>query len=190
MRPIWEIDGEDVENLQGDSTGFVRFLNALLGFQADAGRLPDSAVHLNQKDTEGDGGVDAVITRAISSGLDPTGRFGVPTCWQFKASPTENIKAKVAKGVEGGGDLQLLNERHKSIQDRKIGGHRPLLRTEPCGFRELIPQSSMPNSRTRRSASPRKPSLPLLDTSLLSIPARPDRWSVRGVFPSQRLSSE
>ena len=120
MRPVWEIDGEDVENLQGDSTGFVRFLNALLGFHADAGRLPDSAVHLNQKDTEGDGGVDAVITLAISSGLDPTGRFGVPTCWQFEASPTENIKAKVAKGEEGGQQVALHQEINKPHSRRLV----------------------------------------------------------------------
>ena len=75
MRPVWEIDGEDVEKLQGDSPSFVRFLNALLSVHAYEGRLPDSAVSLNQKDMEGDGGVDAVISQAILASLDPTGRF-------------------------------------------------------------------------------------------------------------------
>jgi len=113
MKPVWEIDGEDVEKLQGDSPGFVRFLNALLSFHAHEGHLPDSAVSLNQNDTEGDGGVDAVISQAILPSLDPTDRFSVPTCWQFKASPTENIKAKVLKGEKGGQEVALKQEINK-----------------------------------------------------------------------------
>jgi hypothetical protein len=82
-------------------------LNALLSTHALAGRLPLASVHVNQNDTEGDGGIDGVVDEAIPPALDPTGRFGVPTCWQFKARPTGQIKAKVAKGKKGGQQVAL-----------------------------------------------------------------------------------
>ncbi|MGP0067421.1 MAG: hypothetical protein ACLQGP_27975 [Isosphaeraceae bacterium] len=113
MKPIWIIDGEDVTRIQGDSVGFVRLLNALLSQQSHVGGLPDASLRLNQKDTEGDGGVDAVVDAAIAPERDPTGRFAVPTCWQFKASPTENIKARVSKGEEGGQEVALQQEINK-----------------------------------------------------------------------------
>ena len=68
MKPIWIIDGEDVTRIQGDSVGFVRLLNALLSQQSHVGGLPDASLRLNQKDTEGDGGVDAVVDAAIGAG--------------------------------------------------------------------------------------------------------------------------
>ncbi len=110
MRPIWIVDGEDVTRLQGDSARFVRLLNALLSQQAHAGGLRDVSLRLNQKDTEGDGGVDAVVDAAIVPERDPTGRFAVPTCWQFKARPVENIKADVPKGEKGGQEVALRQE--------------------------------------------------------------------------------
>ena len=94
MKPVWEIDGDDVALLQGKSPDFVRFLNALLTFQAHEARVSDTFIHLNQKDSEGDGGVDAAIDQPIRFESDPTDRFGVPTCWQFKARPVAQIKAK------------------------------------------------------------------------------------------------
>ena len=105
MKPVWEIDGSDVQILQGDSARFVRFLNAVLSFQASAGHLPIYAVHLNQKDPEKDGGVNAVVIQGIAAERDPTGWFQVPTCWQFKARPTRNIRPK--KGKTGGQQAAL-----------------------------------------------------------------------------------
>ncbi len=72
-------------------------MNALLFCQAKEGRLPDSCVQRSQK-TVRDGGVDAIVDRPIPGEHDPTGRFAVPTCWQFKASPAGNIKPKRGKG--------------------------------------------------------------------------------------------
>lgn len=94
MRPYWQIDGEDLYPLQGTSPGFVRFLNALLRHQAIFGGVPDAAIHLNQKDNEPDGGVDAAIEQPVPPERDPTARFRVPTCWQFKAQATSDIKPK------------------------------------------------------------------------------------------------
>ncbi len=110
MKPIWQLDGDDVIRLQSNSTEFVRFVNALLAVQARAGGLQDAHIRLNQKDTEPDGGVDAAIDRAVPIQPDPTGRLGVPTCWQFKACPSEHIKAKVKKGQRGGQEVALRQE--------------------------------------------------------------------------------
>ena len=121
MKPYWRIDGSDIDSFQGDSPGFVRLLNALLAHQAAAGGVPQTAVHLNLKDNEPDGGVDAVIDSAIPR--DPTGRFAVPTLWQFKAMPTGNIAA----GVKGGQPEALRLEIQKPYsQDliRKGYGYR------------------------------------------------------------------
>ncbi|OWK38337.1 hypothetical protein FRUB_07457 [Fimbriiglobus ruber] len=122
MKPVWLLDGDDVIRFQSDSAGFVRFVNNLLAAQARAVSLQDRHLHLNQKDTEADGGVDAVIDCAVPG--DPTGRLGVPTCWQFKASPTTNIKARVPKGEEGGQEVALRQEVNKPYVRRLIeGGH-------------------------------------------------------------------
>ncbi|MFI5455284.1 MAG: hypothetical protein ACHRXM_07505 [Isosphaerales bacterium] len=115
MKPAWQIDGDDIKQFQGNSPGFVRFLNDLLRVQADRAKLPGTPIHLTQKDSEKDGGVDAVIDQAIPPDCDPTGRFGVPTCWQFKARPAERIKAKVRKGEKGGQQValrQAINDPH------------------------------------------------------------------------------
>ncbi len=94
MRSVWQIDGEDVVTLQGNSAEFVRLVNALLAAQGRAAGVPDAVIRLNQKDTAADGGVDAAVDQAIATASDPTGRFSVPTCWQYKAQPTSNIKPK------------------------------------------------------------------------------------------------
>jgi hypothetical protein len=117
MKPVWRIDGDDFGLLQGNSAGFVRILNALLSHQAHSvGKIPLSAIHLNQKDMEGDGGVDAAIDQALSPERDPTGWFDVPTCWQFKAMPVSNMAA----GVKGGQQVALHNEVHKSHAKRLV----------------------------------------------------------------------
>ena len=118
MKPVWEIDGADVLRFQGDSPGFVRLLNSLLASQAHDAGLPDASVRLNQKDTEGDGGVDAVVDQAIPASRDPTGRFGVPTCWQYKACPTESIKPKKKK--KGGQEIALREEINKPYARRLL----------------------------------------------------------------------
>ena len=100
MKPIWHIDGNDVIRLQGDSPAFVRFMNALLASHAQVGGVPGKDVRLTIKDNAGDGGVDAAIGQAAVPGRDRTGYMNVPTCWQYKAQPTGNIKADGPGGQE------------------------------------------------------------------------------------------
>jgi hypothetical protein len=69
-----------------------------LAQQAAAGRLGTTALKLTQRGEVADEGVDAEVSQAISPGSDPEGYFDVPTCWQYKASPTGNIKPKKGKG--------------------------------------------------------------------------------------------
>jgi hypothetical protein len=116
MRPYWQIDGEDIYQFQGNSPGFVRFLNALLRHQALFGGVPEAAIHLNQKDNEPDGGVDAAIERPIPPERDSTARFRVPTCWQFKAMPVGNVAA----GVKGGQKQALREEILKPYARRLV----------------------------------------------------------------------
>ncbi len=99
MKPVWHIDGNDVIGLQGRSPDFVRVVNSLLAQQA-AGAIPDGAVHLNVKDTEPDGGVDAAVDLPVPG--DPTGFLEVATCWQYKAQPRGNIQP-TSKGKQKAG---------------------------------------------------------------------------------------
>lgn len=121
MKPIWQLDGNDVIGLQGDSPGFVRVVNALLAMQGQNSRVLDANVRLNVKDTEPDGGVDAAIDQLVPD--DPTGFLGVPTCWQYKAQPKGNLKPK----DKGGQEAALREEIRKpyAVQLIKAGyGYR------------------------------------------------------------------
>jgi hypothetical protein len=111
MKPIWQIDSRDVEGLQGRDDDFAQFVNDLLAGQARAGGVPTGALRLNLKTQAPDGGVDAIVTQAIPADRDPEGYCGVPTCWQYKASPTRNIKP--SKKKKGGHEAALREEIRK-----------------------------------------------------------------------------
>ena len=78
MKPVWQLDGEDIQQLQGNSPRFVRLVNALLFCQAKEGKLPDSCVHLSQTDTERDGGIDGILDRPISEEMIRPGDLRSP----------------------------------------------------------------------------------------------------------------
>ena len=164
MKPIWIIDGEDVTRLQGDSAGFVRLLNVLLAQQAHVGGLLEASLRLNQKDTESDGGVDAVIDAAIAPERDPTGRFAVPTCWQFKARPAENIQTKGSQEV--------------ALQKEITGSHARRLIEQGYGYRFCI-ADDMPDQKksqwegwllaAARQINPQAPAPMVLTASDLAV---------------------
>src|SRR5262249_25064826 len=108
MKPIWQIDSNDVIGLQGREVDFAQLVNDLLAQQVSAGRLPTGVLQLNLKTRAPDGGIDAAVSRAIPAELDPEGFFSVPTCWQYKASPTSNIKPP--SGQTGGQEAALRDE--------------------------------------------------------------------------------
>ncbi len=138
MKPVWKIDGEDFGLLQGNSAGFIRILNDLLRYQAHlVGKIPLGQIHLNQKVDEPDGGIDAVVSQRLPDERDPTGWFDVPTCWQFKAMPVGNI----ASGVEGGQQVALRDEIHKS--------HAKKLVAAGYGYRFCL-ADDMPDSKRKQ----------------------------------------
>jgi hypothetical protein len=108
MKPIWQIDSNDVIGLQGRDVDFAQFVNDLLAQQVSAGRLPTGVLQLTLKTRAPDGGIDAAVSQAIPSELDPEGFFSVPTCWQYKASTTTNIKPP--SGQTGGQEASLRDE--------------------------------------------------------------------------------
>jgi hypothetical protein len=55
MKPIWQIDSDDVKGLQGRDLDFVQFVNDLMQHQVDAGRVARSALQLNLSVNDPDG---------------------------------------------------------------------------------------------------------------------------------------
>ena len=140
MKPIWQIDSDDVKTLQGRSREFVRFVNDLLVHQANAGRVPISGLQLNLSDLDPDGGVDAAVTLAIPPESDPEGYFAAPTCWQFKASPTGNIKKRKTGKEKGGQEAALRAEiRKPEVAKRVASGY---------GYRFCIADDMPPSRKT------------------------------------------
>ncbi len=113
MSDIWTIEAQDVCRLQGNDEAFVRLMNDLLAQLAWSAGIPGSQLRLTLKVDAPDGGVDAALDQTIAPALDPAGFADVPTCWQFKALPTRNIKADVPKGEHGGQEVALRQEINK-----------------------------------------------------------------------------
>jgi hypothetical protein len=105
MKPIWQIDSQDVIGLQGQDREFAQFVNDLLSEQVRAGELQLVILRQNLNTHAPDGGVDAAVDQAVPPASDFTGLLGVPTCWQFKACPTGSIKPSRKK--KGGQEAAL-----------------------------------------------------------------------------------
>jgi hypothetical protein len=87
---MWTINSFDVLHLRtpgGDR--FTEFVDAQIRAQAFLGGLPDAEVRTNLRTNIPDGGVDTEVRQPMPS--DSTGWFGVPTCWQYKATEARNI---------------------------------------------------------------------------------------------------
>lgn len=110
MRPIWQIDAHDVIGLQGRDVEFAQLVDDLLTQQAALGGIAFGALRRNLKTQVPDGGVDAAVSQPIPQ--DPGGYCTVATCWQYKASPTGNIKP--SKKKKGGQESALREELRKS----------------------------------------------------------------------------
>ncbi|MEN9667026.1 MAG: hypothetical protein RLZZ326_3389 [Planctomycetota bacterium] len=136
MTPLWHVTGDDIIRLQGFSKDFVELMNSLISAHT-RGVLPITAVDLNVKVTEPDGGVDAAVHAAIPN--DPTGYFAVPTCWQFKAQSTDAVKAP--GGRRGGQEAGLRSEASKSgVKDLVSKGY---------GYRFCISDALPPPKKTK-----------------------------------------
>jgi hypothetical protein len=141
MKSIWEIDSTDVIGLQGRDTDFAHFVNGLLAQQASAGQLAN-ALQLNLKTQAPDGGVDAAVSQALPGASDPEGFFDVPTCWQYKASPTRNIKP--SKGKKRSQEAALRQEIQKPEAARLI--------KSGYGYRFCISDGMPPPMKTKWEA--------------------------------------
>jgi hypothetical protein len=108
---IWKISVEDVERLKGFDREFAELMNDLLYQEARGGGLSDTDLRLNMNVLAPDGGVDAAVDKAIPGPGGASGYFGVPTCWQYKATSTGNIKPP--KGETGGQPAGIAHEMNK-----------------------------------------------------------------------------
>jgi hypothetical protein len=89
MQALWETSPVDVRRLQGSSSSFTSFLNALLHSTGKSQRLDDILVRTTIRDTIADGGVDAAVDSAVRG--DHTGWLACPTAWQYKARPYAKV---------------------------------------------------------------------------------------------------
>lgn len=135
---VWTVTGEEVRRLQGRDAEFTALLNEVLG-AATAGHVPATALRLNMKTQAPDGGVDAAVDGAVPAPHDEFGFLSVPTCWQFKACPSDHIKPPA--GQTGGQEVALQSE----IQKR----HARELVARGYGYRLCIADSLTPEQRQR-----------------------------------------
>lgn len=87
---------------------FTAFVDGLIRTHARRHNIPDAAIATNLRTNIGDQGADTVVQTALPG--DTTGRFDVPTVWQYKATayghvgPTDEllsgayVRARVADG--------------------------------------------------------------------------------------------
>jgi hypothetical protein len=103
-----EIQQSDIRALQGGAGDrFTHVVDSAIRTLARVYGVPDSDVHSNLRTSIPDGGVDTRIATAMIG--ESSGRFAVPTVWQYKATPKaqvtisdlfegEYVRAKVAEG--------------------------------------------------------------------------------------------
>lgn len=88
---MWKPRPHELLQFKGRGEPFADFVDQLIRAEAAKGGLPQSEVTTQLRVTTKDGGVDTRVSRAILR--DSTGWFSVPTCWQFKSSEADKIKA-------------------------------------------------------------------------------------------------
>jgi hypothetical protein len=115
---IWIVEAAEVGRLQGRDRDFAELVNDLLTRHASDGGLPQSALRLNLNTLAPDGGVDAAVDQAVPAAA--AGDYcDVPTCWQYKASASRNLKPP--RGETGGQQAALAHEINKPECRRLIG---------------------------------------------------------------------
>jgi hypothetical protein len=99
---MWKLRPHELLQFKGKGEPFAHFVDQLIRAEAAKGGLPLSEVATQLRVTIKDGGVDTQVTQAIPR--DPTGWFGVPTCWQFKSLGANEINDRKYKKKKN--DLQ------------------------------------------------------------------------------------
>ena len=92
---MWKLRPHELLQFKGRGEPFADFVDQLIRAEAAKGGLPQSEVATQLRVTIKDGGVDTQVSQAIPR--DPTGWFGVPTCWQFKSVGADEINDKKYK---------------------------------------------------------------------------------------------
>jgi hypothetical protein len=135
---VWTVSAADICRLQDQDVEMTALLNQLLG-ASTASSLTAASLRLNLATHIPDGGVDAAVDSSLPRDRDTMGLFGVPTCWQYKASPSENIKPP--KGQKGGQEAALRSEiRKPHVQDLIKHGY---------GYRLCIADCLTPEKRSQ-----------------------------------------
>ncbi len=193
----WTVTGDEIRRLQGRDIEFTTLLNELLG-AATAGHMPPTALRLNVKTQAPDGGVDAAIDGGVPAIHDEFGLLAVPTCWQFKACPSDHIKP--ARGQSGGQEAALRTEIEKP--------HARQLLAQGYGYRLCIADSLTPQQRQRwegwlldeaRKINPQAPAPIVVSADILAdwcsrhpgvvIRLRPYLAAVHDFRPWERMAS-
>jgi hypothetical protein len=120
---VWTVSAADLCRLQGQDVELTELLNQLLG-ASTAGSLPPAALRLTLATRIPDGGVDAAVDGPLPQDRDVMGLFAVPTCWQYKACPTEHIKPSKGKGGQEAALRGEIRKPHAKELIKKGYGYR------------------------------------------------------------------
>ncbi len=93
---MWKLRPDELLRFKGGGgEPFAHFVDRLIRGEAAKGGLSQSEVATQLRVNIKDGGVDTRVSQAIPR--DPTGWFGVPTCWQFKSVGVDEMNDKKYK---------------------------------------------------------------------------------------------
>jgi hypothetical protein len=93
---MWKLTPADLLQLKGGGgEPFVHFMDRLIRAEAACGGLAQSEIATQLRVNIKDGGVDTEVKNRIPQ--DMIDWFGVPTCWQFTAGDTKDLKEEIQK---------------------------------------------------------------------------------------------
>jgi hypothetical protein len=106
---ILHVQQDEIRRLQGGAGDrFTHVVDSAIRTLARAYGIPDATIHTNLRTNIPDGGVDTRVTTAFIQ--EPSGRFTVPTVWQYKATTKEHIA--LGKLFEGAYLREKIGEGH------------------------------------------------------------------------------
>lgn len=112
---MWNLSPGELGQLRGaGGERFAHFMDRLIRAETARAGVPQSEIQTQLRVNIRDGGADTEVKQALPG--SPTGWFGVPTCWQFKAVDGKDIGDRPMKTKRN----ELQEEIHKPYVEKLI----------------------------------------------------------------------